>query len=603
MDNKKNENMINLVAAYEQKVQMGEDYRYTEATPQGYVLQDGIEQKMLDERTELALKSLGLSSYEEFLNGSWDALPVGYLQKEIKPTKDYKTAMGDYTVSQEFFVSELPDIVYKHRVRETVIESTHPTYPVGSVQVFGNPYNMEINSFYDKDMGLPFSDVEEGFLSNSQSSREATIFDNLDTIAAIADGIENIADITEEKLDIARDALNRVETHWQDYRILQNAELLKMNEPEEIDVDKIRQYNQSAELPDDSKDTFDERIGFIESYFEELNAYTDDYSGMPSRAYMEQIAIHLDGFGDGATSEEVLYDRIDKINGDISNEYGHLFNVDEQARLFVDIDGTLAKFIPVDSIEELYEPGYFRKLEPIENVINAIKLHIKNHPNMEVYVLSSVLSDRPYAAKEKNEWLDEYLPEIDREHRLYPPCGESKTLMVPGGVTKRDFLLDDYSKNLHEWEKEGTAIKLKNGINGNKGTWVGSEVAYNTAPNTIQLGIRNVIEDVIREMNVTKDFSLDAKPIIKINPIPKTTMYVAQLDEQSQRNIKEAVTQYAKTFGNKEQKSIIDNVMSGKVTDLEDTFDIVQERLEYEKKTKTEKLKSKNSKRKNQLAR
>ena len=142
-------------------------------------------------------------------------------------------------------------------------------------------------------------------------------------------------------------------------------------------------------------------------------------------------------------------------------------------RMFVDMDGTLAEFIPVNTLETLYEEGHFLNLKPHEDVVEAVK-EVINTSDTEVYILSSCLSDSEYALDEKNAWLDKYLPEIPKENRLFPPCGESKLAWLENSgfkITKADVLLDDYSKNLHEWNKKGTGLKLLNGINATKGTW------------------------------------------------------------------------------------------------------------------------------------
>lgn len=151
-------------------------------------------------------------------------------------------------------------------------------------------------------------------------------------------------------------------------------------------------------------------------------------------------------------------------------------------RLFVDMDGVLAVFNPIAQIEDLYEEGYFRNLKPQQNVVDAVKLLCK-HPDVEVFILSSVL-DSPYALKEKNAWLDEFMPEIDNEHRCFVPYGKEKKDYIPM-FNSADTLLDDYSKNLHEWCPPGVGIKLMNGINGNFGTWNGSKVDYNLHHTTI----------------------------------------------------------------------------------------------------------------------
>lgn len=144
-------------------------------------------------------------------------------------------------------------------------------------------------------------------------------------------------------------------------------------------------------------------------------------------------------------------------------------------RLFVDMDGTLAEFHPVDTMETLYEQGYFAQLAPHENVVNGIKTFMKENPETEVFILSSVLTDSPYAQTEKNEWLDRYLSEIGMENRIFVPCGSAKNEFVPGGVRENDALLDDYSKNLHEWS--GKTLKLMNGINGTKGSFQGEKIS------------------------------------------------------------------------------------------------------------------------------
>lgn len=155
----------------------------------------------------------------------------------------------------------------------------------------------------------------------------------------------------------------------------------------------------------------------------------------------------------------------------------------EKKRLFIDMDGTLAVFTPVDTLETLYEKGYFASLPPHENVVEGIRQFLaQKDEDTEVYVMSSVLSDSAYALDEKQGWLDLHLPEIEA-HWLFPPCGVDKSRYVPGGIKETDYLLDDYSKNLHSWQAAGgTGIKLMNGINGTKGSWKGSRIAYNLPP-------------------------------------------------------------------------------------------------------------------------
>lgn len=176
----------------------------------------------------------------------------------------------------------------------------------------------------------------------------------------------------------------------------------------------------------------------------------------------------------------------------------------ETRRLLVDMDGTLTEFKAVDTLETLYEHGYFRNLKPNENVVNAIKQIVYLHPEIEVYVMSAVLTDSKYALEEKNAWLDEYLPQIDKEHRIFPPCGENKLNYVPDGVRETDHLLDDYTKNLALWEPPAKGIKLLNGINHTHETWQGNMLRFNHEPTELANRIVGIVQD--------KMFIQDKKP-------------------------------------------------------------------------------------------
>lgn len=162
-------------------------------------------------------------------------------------------------------------------------------------------------------------------------------------------------------------------------------------------------------------------------------------------------------------------------------------------RLFVDMDGTLAEFKQIDALEQLYEKGYFENLQPQMAVVEAVKIISKECPDIEVYILSAVLSDSQYALQEKNAWLDRYLPEIDKSHRLFPPCGSDKKDVIKDGITEKDFLLDDYTLNLNAWEPPARGIKLLNGINHTNGSWQKAMVLWNRMPETLASDIAGIV--------------------------------------------------------------------------------------------------------------
>ena len=168
-------------------------------------------------------------------------------------------------------------------------------------------------------------------------------------------------------------------------------------------------------------------------------------------------------------------------------------HITDRQRLFVDMDGTLAEFKTVDTLETLYEKDYFINLKPNENVLGAIKQLIADN-DIDVYILSAYLTDSRYALEEKNAWLDKYLPELPQEKRLFVPCGTDKRVAVPGLIRPDDYLLDDYTKNLSEWEPPARGIKLINGINHTNGTWQGDKIQFTHAPEELSSMISDVMK-------------------------------------------------------------------------------------------------------------
>ena len=165
-----------------------------------------------------------------------------------------------------------------------------------------------------------------------------------------------------------------------------------------------------------------------------------------------------------------------------------------KSRLFIDLDGTVARFYDA-SPNYLEQKGYFRNLQPYEEMTEGIKLFMEQHKDVEVFALSAkVNGEPPYCEAEKQEWLDEYLPEIDREHRLFTEIGHNKAEYIPNGISNTDVLYDDYNKNLIDWENSGgVALKCHNNINmkglgaygGDKVMWEGQVLKNDIEPQDI----------------------------------------------------------------------------------------------------------------------
>ncbi len=143
-------------------------------------------------------------------------------------------------------------------------------------------------------------------------------------------------------------------------------------------------------------------------------------------------------------------------------------------RIFVDMDGTIAEYRP-DTGERYMDTGYFKDLKPYESMVQAIKQ--LSRQGYEVNVLTTVYSIE--AIREKEEWLNRYLPELPEEQRIYSPPDFPKTKYIPGGVRKDDVLIDDHTPNLLVWP--GRGIKALNPLNHRYGVWKGEVVNVNAA--------------------------------------------------------------------------------------------------------------------------
>ena len=173
--------------------------------------------------------------------------------------------------------------------------------------------------------------------------------------------------------------------------------------------------------------------------------------------------------------------------------------------LYVDMDGTLARFHDTEKrfIEEMWTPGFYVNMKPFENLTAGLALFIRKHPDVDVNLLSAVLdTDPPFIEGEKNAWMDRYLPEIDGKHRIFTKAGEDKSQYID--LDNFDcFLLDDYNKNLYEFEAAGgMGIKFCNDINhrgmgeygGSKGfLWTGAMVHYESSPEKLCRDLEEII--------------------------------------------------------------------------------------------------------------
>ena len=134
------------------------------------------------------------------------------------------------------------------------------------------------------------------------------------------------------------------------------------------------------------------------------------------------------------------------------------------------MDGCLARFYAEENyLDKMFKRGFFKKLEPYSEMIAALEELSFYSPDIELYILSAC-PDSLFAEKEKDEWLLENFPV---KKKIFMKAGENKASFVPD-ISRDDYLLDDHTKNLFDWEEAGgTGIKVKNEVNCKNGTWKG----------------------------------------------------------------------------------------------------------------------------------
>ncbi|MBQ7131220.1 MAG: hypothetical protein IJO29_01490 [Oscillospiraceae bacterium] len=174
------------------------------------------------------------------------------------------------------------------------------------------------------------------------------------------------------------------------------------------------------------------------------------------------------------------------------------------------MDGTLCRFHDeVGYLERMFEKGFFESLKPFDDFVYGLRLYMQANPKVEVYILSAAVDgEPPYCRAEKNDWIDQYLPEIDKEHRIFTKVGQDKSDFIPGGIRSTDYLYDDYNKNLEEWRASGgCAIKCKNNIN-HRGLvgelWNGDIIANEGNPMQIcrDLEVKTEVVDITQRFAV-----------------------------------------------------------------------------------------------------
>ena len=146
-------------------------------------------------------------------------------------------------------------------------------------------------------------------------------------------------------------------------------------------------------------------------------------------------------------------------------------------KIFLDLDGTLAKFDVENALERFdKEKDFFTNLLAFEGIEVVNELAKNNN----LFIISA--SPNEQTDKDKMKWIKKYLPNICLDNITLCRIGENKANIIEDKynikIDETCYLLDDYSKNLFEWlKKGGTGIKrLTPAADNSRKLWQGAEL-------------------------------------------------------------------------------------------------------------------------------
>lgn len=123
-------------------------------------------------------------------------------------------------------------------------------------------------------------------------------------------------------------------------------------------------------------------------------------------------------------------------------------------KIFLDLDGTLAKFNVPNALNRFEkEIGFFARLKPYKGIETIDTMAKRGN----VYIISA--SPHLSADVDKRKWVKKYLPNLPIENIVLCRIGENKAKIIKKqlniAIDETCYLLDDYTKNLNEWELAG----------------------------------------------------------------------------------------------------------------------------------------------------
>lgn len=123
-------------------------------------------------------------------------------------------------------------------------------------------------------------------------------------------------------------------------------------------------------------------------------------------------------------------------------------------KIFLDLDGTLARFNVPNALRRFeHEKDFFFNLLPYKGIEKINQMATKGN----VYIITA--SPNLSTDLDKLKWVQKYLPDLPHNNIVICRIGENKAFAIKRKlniqIDNTCYLLDDYTKNLKEWEEVG----------------------------------------------------------------------------------------------------------------------------------------------------
>ena len=104
-----------------------------------------------------------------------------------------------------------------------------------------------------------------------------------------------------------------------------------------------------------------------------------------------------------------------EINMDFYSKINSIYQKNQNIEIYLDMDGTIVEFL-LDNDNNFLKDGEYLKKKPISPILDIMKKIKEKYPLIKFKILSCAGTNQ--MKKEKNEWIDKYIPYICNEDRI-----------------------------------------------------------------------------------------------------------------------------------------------------------------------------------------